>query len=234
MLHDLGFLGPEVVLGHVLYTSGHSQIAFPYGDDLAKLASSGATVAHCPLVFARRGLFLESLQRYRDAGVNLAIGTDSYPQDILGELKFAALMGKVADRNQEHAATRDIFVAATLAGARALDRPDLGRLAPGAQADIVVCDFGRLRSGPFLDPIKALIQSCDGEVVKHVMVQGRMLVEDGRLTVWDEERLLAEVRRSTDRAWARFADYWPENEPVEDVFPAAYKPWEGAPDPTGR
>lgn len=136
MLHDLDFLGPEVVLGHVLYTSGHSQIAFPYGDDLAKLASSGATVAHCPLVFARRGLFLESLQRYRDAGVNLAIGTDSYPQDILGELKFAALMGKVADHDQEHASTRDIFDAATLAGARALDRPDLGRLAPGAQADI--------------------------------------------------------------------------------------------------
>ncbi len=79
-----------------------------------------------------------------------------------------------------------------------------------------------------------MIQSCDGEVVKHVMVQGRMLVEDGRLTVWDEERLLAEVRRSTDRAWARFADYWPENEPVEDVFPAAYEAWEGAPDPTGR
>ena len=234
MLHDLGFLGPEVVLGHVLYTSGHSQIAFPYGDDLAKLASSGATVAHCPLVFARRGLYLESLQRYRDAGVNLAIGTDSYPQDILGELKFAALMGKVADHNQEHATTRDIFDAATLAGARALGRPDLGRLAPGAQADIVVCDFGRLRSGPFLDPIKALIQSCDGEAVKHVMVQGRMLVEDGRLTVWDEDRLLAEVRGSTDRAWARFADYWPENEPIEEIFPAAYEAWQGAPDPTVR
>ena len=233
MLHDLGFLGPEVVLGHVLYTSGHSQIAFPFGDDLAKLASSGATVAHCPLVFARRGLYLESLQRYHDAGVNLAIGTDSYPQDILGELKFAALMGKVADHNQEDAATRDIFDAATLAGARALDRPDLGRLAPGAQADIVVCDFARLRAGPFLDPIKALIQCCDGEAVKHVMVQGHMLVEDGRLTAWDEDKLLADVRQSTDRAWSRFADYWPENEQIDEVFPAAYEPWEGAPDPSG-
>lgn len=232
MLHDLGFLGPEVVLGHVLYTAGHSQIAFPHGDDLAKLSESGATVAHCPLVFARRGLYLESFQGYRDAGVNLAIGTDSYPQDILGELKVVAQMGKIADHNHEHAATRDIFDAATLAGARALDRPDLGRLATGAQADIVVCDFARLRTGPFLDPIKALIQCCDGEVVKHVMVQGRLLVEDGRLTVWDEDRLLAEVRQSTARAWGRFADYWPDNEPLDAVFPAAFEPWDGAPDPT--
>ena len=229
MLDDLGFLGPEVVLGHVLYTSGHSQIAFPYGDDLTRLAESGATVAHFPLVFARRGLYLESFQGYGDAGVNLAIGTDSYPQDILGELKFVAQMGKIADHDQEHAATRDVFDAATLAGARALGRPDLGRLATGAQADIVVCDFGRLRCGPFLDPIKALIQCCDGEVVKHVMVQGRLLVEDGRLTVWDEDRLLDEVRQSTDRAWNRFADYWPDNEPVEDAFPAAFEPWDGVP-----
>lgn len=227
MLYDLGFLGPEVVLGHTLYTAGHSQIAFPYGDDLAKLAETGATVAHCPLVFARRGLFLESFQRYHDAGINISIGTDSYPQDILGELKFVALMGKVADHNQEHAATRDIFDAVTLSAARALNRPDLGRLAAGAQADVVICDFGRLRTGPFLDPIKTLIQCCDGEVVKHVMVQGRVLVEDGRLTGWDEETLLDDVRQSTDRAWGRFADYWPESEPIEEVFPAAYEPWDG-------
>ena len=226
-LYDLGFLGPEVVLGHALYASGHSQIAFPYGDDVAKLAETGATVAHCPLVFARRGLYLESFQRYHDAGINMAIGTDSYPQDMVGELKFAALMGKIADRNHESAATRDIFNAATLAGAHALNRPDLGRLAPGAQADIVVCNFGRLRVGPFLDPIKALIQCCDGEVVKHVMVQGRMLVEDGRLTAWDEDAMLADVRASTEHVWSRFAGYWPDNVPIEEVFPAAFETWEG-------
>jgi cytosine/adenosine deaminase-related metal-dependent hydrolase len=227
MLYDLGFLGPEVVLGHTLYTAGHSQIAFPYGDDLAKLAETGATVAHCPLVFARRGLFLESFQRYHDAGVNVSIGTDSYPQDILGELKFVGLMGKVAEHNQEHASTRDIFNAVTLSAARALNRPDLGRLAAGAQADVVICDFHRLRTGPFLDPIKTLIQCCDGEVVKHVMVQGRVLIEDGNLIGWDEDALLEDVRQSTDRAWDRFAEYWPESEPIAEVFPAAFETWDG-------
>jgi cytosine/adenosine deaminase-related metal-dependent hydrolase len=225
MLFDLGFLGPEVVLGHALYTSGHSQIAFPYGDDLAKLADTGTTVAHCPLVFARRGLHLESFQRYHDAGVKLAIGTDSYPQDIVGELKFVALMGKVADQNHEHASTRDIFNAATLGGAAALGRPDLGRLAVGAQADIVICDFSKMRTGPFLDPIKALIQCCDGEIVKHVMVQGQMLIVNGSLKVWDEATLLADVRSSIDSAWSRFADYWPDNVNIAQAFPAAFEAW---------
>lgn len=227
MLHELGFLGPEVILGHALYTAGHSQIAFPYGDDLAKLAETGATVAHCPLVFARRGLHLESFQRYLDAGVPMAMGTDSYPQDILGEMKFASLMGKVADRDHENARTRDVFNAATLGGASALNRPDLGKLEVGSAADIVVCDFAKMRIGPFLDPIKALVQCCDGEVVKHVMVQGNMLVEDGRLTVWDEEELLNDVRDSTDHAWNQFADYWPDNVEIGETFPASFDTWEG-------
>ena len=225
MLHDLGFLGPEVILGHGLYTSGHSQVAFTRGDDLALIAGSGASVAHSPTVFARRGVHLESFQRYLDAGINLAIGTDSYPQDMLGELKAVALTGKIADRDVEVAVTRDIFNAATLGGARALGRDDLGRLAPGAKADILIVDFQRLRMGPFLDPLKALIQCCDGEVIDTVIVDGRTLVKEGRLLAWDEGDLLDGVRRSSRAAWDRFADYWPDNEPIKAVFPAAFEVW---------
>ena len=226
MLHDLDFLGPEVVLGHGLYTTGHSQVAYTQGDDLALLAESGASVAHSPTVFARRGVYLESFQRYLDAGVNLAIGTDSYPQDMLGELKTVALMGKIADRDFRVVNTRDVFNAATLGGARALGRDDLGRLAPGARADILIVDFRRARVGPFLDPVKALIQCCDGEVIDTVIVAGRTRVEQGRVLMWDQEELLEGVRRSCARAWSRFADYWPDNESIEAVFPSAFESWE--------
>ena len=226
MLYDLGFLGPEVVLGHGLYTTGHSQIAYTKGDDLALLAETGTSVAHSPTVFARRGVHLESFQRYLDAGVNLAIGTDSYPQDMLGELKTVALTGKIADRDFEAAVTRDIFNAATLGGARALGRDDLGRLSPGAKADILIVDFQRLRVGPFLDPVKALIQCCDGEVIDTVIVAGRTCVENGRVLLWDAEELLEGVRRSSIGAWNRFADYWPDNEPIETAFPGAFDHWQ--------
>ena len=225
MLCDLGFLGPEVVLGHGLYTTGHSQIAYTRGDDLGQLVETGASVAHNPLVFARRGVYLESFQRYLDAGVNMCLGTDSYPQDLLGELKFTQIMGKIADRDFEVANTRDIFNAATLGGARALGRDDLGRLAPGAKADIVIADLTRPRVGPFLDPIKALIQCCDGEVIDTVIVAGRTLVEGGRLLVWDEAELLAGVRASTEVAWGRFERYWPDNVGIAEAFPPAFRAW---------
>ena len=227
MLYDLDFLGPEVVLGHGLYTTGHSQIAYTQGDDLALLSETGASVAHSPTVFARRGVYLESFQRYLDAGINLAIGTDSYPQDMLGELKTVALMGKIADRDFEAVNTRDVFNAATLGGARALGRDDLGRLAPGARADILIVDFQRARVGPFLDPINALVQCCDGEVIDTVIVAGQTRVENGQVLMWDQEELLAGVRRSCANAWARFADYWPDNEPIDAVFPSAFERWGG-------
>ena len=227
MLYDLDFLGPEVVLGHGLYTSGHSQIAYSRGNDLEKLAETGASVAHSPTVFARRGVYLESWQRYLDAGVNLAIGTDSYPQDMLGELKTVALMAKIADRDFEAANTRDIFNAATLGGAQALGRQDLGRLSPGAKADILIVDFQRARLGPFLDPIKALIQCCDGEVIDTVIVAGETRVEAGQVLCWDQAELLKGVRRSCENAWTHFSEYWPDNEPIEDVFPSAFKAWQG-------
>ena len=225
MLHDLDFLGPEVVLGHGLYTNGHSQVAYTRGDDLAQLAETGTTVAHSPIVFARRGVYLESFQRYLDAGVNMAIGTDSYPQDILADLKFVSIMGKIAEHDFEVVNTRDVFNAATLGGARALGRDDLGRLSPGAKADIVIADMQRSRVGPFLDPLKALIQCCDGEVIDTVIVDGKTLVEDGRSLVWDESELLAGVRASTREAWQRFSEYWPDSEPIEAVFPTAFEPW---------
>jgi cytosine/adenosine deaminase-related metal-dependent hydrolase len=226
-LASLDFLGPDVILGHCLYVGGHSQTAYPFRDDLALIAESGATVAHCPVVFARRGLKLESFQRYRDAGINLAIGTDSYPQDIIQELQGGMLAGKIADGNHEAATARDFFNAATLGGAAALGRSDLGRIAPGAKADLVIVDFDRLRIGPFLDPIRALVQCGTGEIVKHVMVNGLMRVENGRVLAWNERELLESVRRSTDAAWSKFPEFHSTSDPIDIAYPPAFKPWQG-------
>jgi len=225
MLYDLDFLGPEVIVGHGLYTSGHSQVAYTQGDDLQKLADTNTTVAHSPTVFARRGVYLESFQRYLDAGINIAIGTDSYPQDIVSELKAVSWMGKIADRDFEAAQTRDIYNAATLGGANALGRDDIGRISVGAKADIIIIDFSRSRVGPFIDPIKALIQSCDGEVIDKVIVDGQILVDKNQLLLWDEKKLLEKVRNSCDVAWMNFSKYWPDNVPINEAFPSAFETW---------
>lgn len=227
VLADLEFLGPEVILGHCVYIAGHSATAYSpyYQDDLKTLAATHATVAHSPLVFGRRGVALESFQRYLDAGVNVAIGTDSYPQDILDELKFVSILGKVTDRAFDNARARDVFNAATLGGAKALGRDDLGRLAPGAKADIVIVDLSKLRVGPFLDPIKALVHCGNGEIVDTVMVGGKILVSGGAVVDWDEVELLQKVRASADSMWQHFSEFHYDNNKLQEAYPPAFKLW---------
>ncbi len=101
-----------------------------------------------PIVYLRRGKILGSFSRYREMGINVPLGTDTYPQDMIEEMRWTALACKWSDRNANHGTAREVFNAATLDGARALGRDDIGRLAPGAKADVVIVDFGRAAHRP--------------------------------------------------------------------------------------
>ena len=103
------------------------------GARLALMGRHGVTVSHCPVNIARRARTLDSWQRYREAGINLALGTDTYPRDLIMQMRTASYFGKVMSHNLLAASAAEVFDAATLGGARALGRDDLGRLAPGAR-----------------------------------------------------------------------------------------------------
>jgi len=182
-LADVGFLGPEVSLAHAIFTPRHPWLPYPPGDDTDTrlIAESGASVAHCPVVFARSGVALHSFSHYVRAGIPVSLGTDTSPHDMLMEMRTAALMSKLADGDATSGLAREVFDAATLGGARALGREDLGRLAAGSCADIVVVDLERMHSGPVAadDPIKALVYCAQGSDVETVIVGGTIRVRDG-------------------------------------------------------
>src|SRR5258705_1172225 len=102
------------------------------------MADAGWSVAHAVWVFARRGVAMESFARYRAAGVNLSLGTDTNPQSVIEAMRWAAVCSKIVERNTEATIAAHAFDAATLGGARALGRDDLGRIAQGAKADLVL------------------------------------------------------------------------------------------------
>ncbi|MGN6697094.1 MAG: amidohydrolase family protein, partial [Thermomicrobiales bacterium] len=118
-LESIGFLGPDVLLGHAIILGGGSWANY-HADDLGIIARSGASVAHAVWVFARRGIAMESFARYLAAGVNMALGTDTAPQSMLEAMKFTAVVSKIVDRRTEVATAADVFNAATLGGARAI------------------------------------------------------------------------------------------------------------------
>jgi 5-methylthioadenosine/S-adenosylhomocysteine deaminase len=177
LLHKIGFLDPEVSLSHCIFISGHSWLAYPYGDDLKIIADSGASVAYSPLKYLKLGIVMESFDRYRKAGINMGIGTDTFPKDILSDMRYAALASRVADRSFMSGHPRDVFNAATLGGAGMLGRDDLGKLQKGAKADITIVNLRDIAFGAVRDPIRSLMESAVSRDVRTVIVDGETLVD---------------------------------------------------------
>jgi 5-methylthioadenosine/S-adenosylhomocysteine deaminase len=222
LLHSIGFLKPRTGLGHCVFHNAHSWCHYPYGDDLKILADSGTTVVHAPYKYAKMGITFESFARYRAAGINIAIGTDTYPQDVIHEMRWAALMCRLADESFTVGKPRDVFDAATLGGARHLGRDDLGRLAPGAKADIIVVDLLQMHYGAVHDPIKALVECGSGRDVETVIVDGEPLVERGQATRIDEQALLTAVQAEGERLWDAVAKWHWTGKPVDEIVPPSY------------
>ncbi|MEE8434019.1 MAG: amidohydrolase family protein [bacterium] len=200
-LADIGFLDRRTLLGHVVFTTVHPWSLYPFGDDLQVLAESGATVGHCPYKYVKMAMTLNSWQRYQDAGINLAIGTDAYPMDMIAEMRWAAMLAKVMERNYQAGHSRDVFNAATLGGCTFIGREDLGRLAPGAQADLLLINLEHMGTGAVRDPIKTLVEYGSGRDVDMVIVAGKTLIRGGRSVNLDEEAVYRKAAEATTNFW---------------------------------
>ena len=220
-LADLGFLGPRTILGHAVFISGNSWVNFA-GDDLGLLAESGTSVSYNAWCFIRRGLVMESFPAYVDAGVNMVLGTDTAPQSMIESLRWTAIAGKVAARRTDVSTARDVFDAATVNAAAALGRPDLGRIAPGAKADLLFWRADGFTMTPVRDPIRNLVYYAQPSDLADVVVDGRAVVEDGQVVGADVAALTRGVQRAAERMWSR----WPSGDwagrTLEEVAPQTY------------
>jgi cytosine/adenosine deaminase-related metal-dependent hydrolase len=222
LLDSIGFLGPDVLLGHCVFHNNHSWVHYPYTDDLQRLADSGASIAHAPFKYLKMGIALESFTRYRQKGINIALGTDTYPQDIIREMRYAALMCRMADASFRVGTPQEVFDAATLGGARALGRDDLGRLAPGARADLLIVDLQKMHYGAVHDPIKSLVEAGDASDIRTLVVNGKTLIEDHKALVVDEARLLRETQASGEATWAMTPEWHWNGATTDDLAPMSY------------
>ena len=202
-LDRLGVLGSDVILGHCIFADHHSWTRQRTQNDLVTLAERGTSVAHCPVTFARSGMALETLGAYRRAGVNVGIGTDSYPFNMLEEMRQALICSRLGGKSVFDITTGDVFDAATLAGARALGRSDIGRLAVGAKADLVVIDLDTPTMRPVYDPLRSLLHCAAERAVERVFVDGRCVVENGKPSFIDYDGAIHELQQLQDFACAK-------------------------------
>ncbi len=199
-LHQIGFLRPKAIIGHAILIDTHSWVYWPTKDDLALLVDSGTSVAHCPVVFSRYGMIMESLGDYIRAGVNMGIGTDTHPHNMLEEMRTAAILSRVADKQTYGITTAEVFHAATAGSAKALGRDDIGRLAPGAKADIVLVDITHPAMLPVRDPLRSLIYTAAERAVRDVYVDGVKVVGDGKVLTLDQKTAGEKLEEAQKRA----------------------------------
>jgi 5-methylthioadenosine/S-adenosylhomocysteine deaminase len=198
-LDHLGLLSERSIVGHGIFLDDHPSTPWHTKTDLARLAETGTTVAHCPTVFARRGLTLKDFGRYRRAGVNMGVGTDTYPHNMLDELRLVSYLARTQAGDPRTMNSTDLFNAATIGGAKALGRDDIGRLAVGCRADMVLVDMTHPMMRPTHDPVRSLIYAAGDRAIRSVFVDGEKVVDNGRVLTMDYPAAAAALHEAQAR-----------------------------------
>ena len=194
-----GLLKGDTVLAHCILLDDHPQIRWHTSKDLDLIAESGASVAHCPQPFARYGLAMDHVGRYRARGVNVGLGTDCAPHNLIEEMRLAIVAGRLMSEDIRSLDTAGAFEAATLGGAAALGRDDIGALAPGMAADVVLVDLGHPLMQPARDPLRSFVFHAADRAVRTVLVDGEMVLKDGNPVHLDPAAAMARVAEAQAR-----------------------------------
>ncbi len=218
-LESLGVLGPHATLGHCIFCDCHDWTHWPIKGDLETLARTGSTVAHCPVVFSRYGQTMQSLGGYMRAGINIGIGTDTAPHNMLEEMRQALILSRVSSGDIHDITTTQVFDAATIGGAKAYLRNDIGRLAVGAKADMVLVDLTNSYMRPMRDPLRNLIYTAADRAVRDVFVDGRQVVVSGKVTSMDMNDAIDRLEAGQRRAEAQVAERDPDGRSGLEVSP---------------
>lgn len=194
--HDLGILDERVEVIHAIWVDE---------EDIALLARAGVTVAHNPACNLRLGSGVMPFRALRDAGVPICLGTDEAISDdshnLWGAMKAAATVHAIATPQFERWPTApEVLEAVWDGGNRAMRRRvRVGRLEPGAAADIALLDRDAPPFLPLHDIRRQLVLCETGASVRHTVVAGRVVVRDRRLATIDEAALVAAVRAMEPR-----------------------------------
>jgi cytosine/adenosine deaminase-related metal-dependent hydrolase len=180
---ELGWVGDDVWYAHGVHVNGA---------EVELMARTGTGVCHCPSSNMRLASGIAPVRAYLDHEIRVGIGVDGSASNdsshLMAEARQALLLGRLSP-GRPHAAgdpagltADDVLSMATLGGARVLGRDDVGSLEPGKAADLIAFDLNRLDfAGALHDPVAALV-FCTPPRVDLSIINGRIVVEDGRLT----------------------------------------------------
>jgi cytosine/adenosine deaminase-related metal-dependent hydrolase len=197
LVADLGYLGPDVWLAHCVHLSDA---------DVKAVAGSGTGVAHCPTSNLRLGSGIAPVRGLLDAGATVGLGVDGSASndggDLLAEARQAMLVARAGGAPDALSARQALRVA-TAGGAACLGRDgEVGSIEVGRRADLALFGVDDLGHAGAADPVAAVLYCSPGRV-RHLLVEGRTVVRDGRLETADEDEIAREGHRVARRIAGR-------------------------------
>jgi len=195
VVDDVGLLDDRLIATHCTVMTE---------SDIARAGRAGITVAHAAKVNMTGG-YLPLTSKLRRAGAAVALGTDNMFGDMVESMRWTLIAGRLQEAAvNDFWQSRDVFHMATLGAAKAIGRDhDLGSLAPGKKADIVLFDFRRAHLTPSRNPLATLVHVAQGRDVALVIVDGRVVVEDGHATQVDEPKIRRDAAKAAATLWDR-------------------------------
>ena len=171
-------------------------------DDMAVLASKGASVAHNPCSNLKLGSGVANITKMCEMGVNVTLGTDGAASnnalDLFREIYTASLLAKGTQRDPSLGKAGDILKMATENGAFAQRREKAGKFKVGYAADIVMLSLDSLNTLPTYDASYTAVYSASSRDVLMTVVDGKILYENGEFTTLDIERIKDDFKRVCD------------------------------------
>lgn len=242
-LADTGLLGAKTTIAHSIWITR---------EEITALADAGASIAHNPMANLKLQSGIAPLTDLKEAGVNLALGCDNCScgdtQNMFQAMKLFTLLAGVIDGLPTGIGAGAALEAATKGGAQAIGMGgEIGEIAVGQRADLSLIDLSDIAYQPFNSALRQLVYSECGRGVRAVLVEGRVVLRDGKSTLIDEAALAEELQDTMQRYRAEFAVLYDKHSPAfphlvdanrrlagEDlgmtrfVGPAATHPSEGA------
>jgi len=196
-LDELGLLTGRTLGAHCVWMTD---------DDIDRFARRGAAVAHCPVSNGRHASGIARVAAMRDAGIRVGLGTDGPASndrlDPFEEMRTAIRYARISVLDAAQLDARTAFGMATAEAGLALGRPDLGRLAPGARADMVAVALDRPGLAPGIggdELLAGLVWSGSPGLVRDVWVEGAQVVRDGGCLTVDVASAAREVHERSLR-----------------------------------
>jgi 5-methylthioadenosine/S-adenosylhomocysteine deaminase len=185
LMRRVGFTGSDVTMVHCVKLDE---------TDRAILRDTRTNVVHCPTNHMKLAKGVTDVPGLLAEGVNVSLGVDQM-SDLFTEMRNECLMQGLANGNPAILAKEQVVAMATANAAMALgEQGRMGVIAPGARADVVVVDTRGLHHSPMVDPLYELVFNMRPSDVRCVVVNGQVVVDQGRLTLHDEAALEDELR----------------------------------------